>query len=195
MTIITFVRHGNTNYNAEKRMQGHMDVPLNELGKKQASLVAQRLANEPYDILISSDLSRARNTAGEISRLKNMPITAYDPKLREIDMGQLSGTTEADRIERWGPDWRKLDLRGENHERVRERGMKVVQNILKSYSGKRIIVVSHGALIRHLLVTLLENEELPPLRNTSVSTVQNNEGKWELLLYNCTNHLSGQPLS
>lgn len=191
LTIITFVRHGNTDYNAEQRMQGHMDVPLNETGKKQAIKVALRLAEEQWDMIVSSDLSRARATALEISRATRITNIEFDPRLREIDKGQLSGTTEEERIKRWGLDWRNLDLGGESTEELRERGLEVVQDIATRHAGKKIIVVSHGALLRRILITLMQDEDLPLVENTSVSTIRNKEGNWELLLYNCTRHLKG----
>lgn len=170
-------------------MQGHIDIPLNEIGKKQATLVAKRLANEQWDVLISSDLSRARETALEISMAVHLPIVAFDRRLREIDKGALNGTTEEERVQLWGSNWRELDHGDESLESLRKRGVEAVQDIVLTYPGKKIIVVSHGALLRQTLLAILQIEQLEVLENTSVTTIVKQEEDWKLIQYNCTSHL------
>lgn len=190
MTTITFVRHGNTDFNVEKRAQGHLDVPLNETGRKQAALVAQRLASEKWDVLITSDLLRARETTEEISRAINMPVAAFDQRLREIDKGQIAGTIEEERIAKWGADWHKLDLGEESAEHLRKRGVKVAEDIAQTFAGKKVLVVSHGALMHQMFKALLQDDQLSVLDNTSITTLVRDEIGWKALLYNCTKHLS-----
>ncbi|MEK3724747.1 histidine phosphatase family protein [Paenibacillus sp. FSL H8-0034] len=189
MATITFVRHGNTDFNLEKRAQGHMHNPLNETGRKQAAAVAQRLTEEQWDILVSSDLLRAKETAEIISSALGMPISQYDTRLREIYRGQVEGTTEEERIEKWGKDWILLDLNEESHESVRERGMSFVNDIAEHYPGKKILVISHGFLIGQTLKGLLQDDSTgSDLHNTSVTTIIKNGGHWEYKLYNCIKH-------
>jgi probable phosphoglycerate mutase len=190
LTSITFVRHGNTDFNVEKRAQGHLNNPLNETGFKQAKAVAERLAEEKWDLLFSSDLLRARQTAEIISKAIGLPITAYDVRLREISRGQIEGTIEEERIARWGVNWRELDLGEESLESVRKRGVDFVMEAVAKYPGKKMLLVSHGLLIRETLKGLMQDESTgTPLANTSVTTVVYKDGQWRYELYGCTRHL------
>ncbi|MCZ8514395.1 histidine phosphatase family protein [Paenibacillus filicis] len=187
---ITFVRHGNTDWNNEKRSQGHLNNPLSVYGREQAQLVALRLAEERWDVLFSSDLLRARETAEAISA-KTVPINGYDVRLREIDRGKLQGTTEAERIAIWGEGWKELDWGEESAESVRARVLHFIDDMMRLYPGKRILVVSHGFLMGQALKGLLKDESTgDQLGNTSVTTVVCNNGQWEYELYNCQRHLS-----
>lgn len=190
MTTITFVRHGITDFNREKRAQGHLNNPLNETGIQQAKVVAKRLAEESWDVILSSDLWRARQTAEIISKELGMPVTCFDARLREIGRGQLEGTIEEGRIAKWGPNWRELDLGEESHISVRERGMSFVHDVAAQYPGKKALAVSHGFLIGQIVKALMQDETMGNrLRNTSVTTVALNGNKWGCLLYDCIKHL------
>jgi probable phosphoglycerate mutase len=189
MATITFVRHGNTDFNVEKRAQGHMNNPLNDTGRQQAVYVAKRLAEEQWDILISSDLLRAKETAETIAAALNMPISQFDARLREISRGQIEGTIEQERVEKWGADWKLLELGEESMESVRERGMSFVNEIAAQHPGKRILVVSHGFLMGQTFKGLMQDEATGnDLQNTSVTTIAKNGERWEYQLYNCIKH-------
>ncbi|HLR01655.1 MAG TPA: histidine phosphatase family protein [Virgibacillus sp.] len=197
MTTITFVRHGNTYWNVEKRAQGHSNNPLNEIGFKQAQAVAARLAKngDQWDMLIASDLKRATQTAEIISREIDQPIALFDKRLREIGRGQIQGMVEADRIEKWGPDWRDLDLGIETRESVRKRGMDFVKDMSERYPEAHLLVVSHGILIKETVKGLLEEKDIDgTLENTSLCTVEKHPSKWMCTLYNCAKHLEGATL-
>ncbi|WP_409342435.1 histidine phosphatase family protein [Paenibacillus sp. MBLB4367] len=193
MTIIGFVRHGVTDWNLEGRAQGSHDVPLNEAGLKQAEQVARRLASEKWDYIYASDLSRASRTAAIIAEAKKIEVTGHDIRLREKTHGRLDGTTEQERIEKWGSGWRELDHDEEPLEEVLGRGLQAVHEIARKHEGSRILVVSHGAWIRTILSGLVKNIEITPLHNTSISVVRQSkeqaEGEWACTLYNCTEHL------
>lgn len=190
MTAITFVRHGNTDWNVEKRAQGHSLNPLNETGRRQAAAVAGRLAEQSWDVLISSDLPRAQETAEIIAARIGMPIARLDPRIREIGRGQIEGTVEAERIAKWGSGWRQLELGLESEQALRERGLQFVAEVAADYAGRRILVVSHGVLLRETLLALLPNRrDEEPLHNTSVTTIVRNGEGWDCPLYNCTAHL------
>lgn len=190
MTTITFVRHGNTDFNREKRTQGHLHNPLNETGIRQAEAVARRLSGENWDVLLSSDLMRARQTAEMISAALRMPVTSFDARLREIGRGRMEGTTEEERIAKWGAVWRDLDLGEESHASLRERGMSFIRDITAQYPGQKVLAISHGVFLGQTLKALLQDETTGDnLSNTSVTTIAHNGQQWEYVLYACTRHL------
>lgn len=191
MTTIGFVRHGITDWNIQRIAQGSSDIPLNETGREQARAIAGRLAQEePWDVIISSDLIRARETAETIAAELGMPIDEIDPRIRELSGGLIEGTTEADRIERWGSDWREQDLQREPLSAGIKRSAEAIQEAMEKYPGQRILMVSHGGLIGLALKNLLPDRfEKIVLNNTSITILENVESKWECTLYNCTKHL------
>lgn len=190
MATITFVRHGMTDHNLENRAQGHSQNPLNETGRAQAALVAKRLSEEEWDVFISSDLRRARETADMISAAIGRPVDFYNERLREMDRGFIADTIEAERIERWGEHWRQLDLGQETRESMRARGMNFIKDIASRFAGKKVLVVTHGYFLGQTLKELIQDESTgDDLRNTSVTTIVHNGEKWEYLLYDCVKHL------
>jgi 2,3-bisphosphoglycerate-dependent phosphoglycerate mutase len=191
MTTIGLIRHGFTEWNCLGKAQGISDIPLNELGREQALSVGQRLLqDENWDLIVSSDLTRAVETASIIGSLLNIPIT-YDKRIREIECGQIEGTTEEERIMKWGSNWRKLNLGMENFEDVSNRGFGFVEELTNTYNGKRALIVSHGALIGLTLQKLLPQVfQKTYIDNTSVTILDNCKGEWNCSLYNCTKHIS-----
>jgi arylsulfatase A-like enzyme/broad specificity phosphatase PhoE len=189
---ITFVRHGNTDFNREQRAQGQIHNPLNDTGRAQARRVGERLAEEEWDVLMTSDLLRARETAEIISAAIGVPIARVDTRVREIDKGQITYTVESERIAKWGPDWKKLDLGEESDEAIRKRAVSFVNEVVAKYPGKKVLVVSHGYTMRQLFMELLKDETLAVIENTSVTTLAPTEDGWECLLFNCTKHLDGE---
>jgi probable phosphoglycerate mutase len=189
---ITFVRHGNTDFNREQRAQGQIHNPLNDTGRAQARRVGERLAEEEWDVLMTSDLLRARETAEIISAAIGVPIARVDTRVREIDKGQITYTVESERIAKWGPDWHKLDLGEESDEAIRKRAVSFVNEVVAKYPGKKVLVVSHGYTMRQLFMELLKDETLAVIENTSVTTLAPTEDGWECLLFNCTKHLDGE---
>ena len=195
MTRITFIRHGNTYWNNEKRAQGYSQNPLSETGFKQAHLVADRLVNDQFDVFICSDLKRAMQTADIISEKIEMPIDFYDERIREIGRGKITGTIESERIEKWGENWRDLDLGEETKEELRKRGLDFVEDIVERYPNQHILVVTHGLLLGQVLKGLLKDEETGrKLINCSVTTVEKTGDSWQCDVYNCTKHFDGADL-
>src|SRR5947199_3660663 len=92
MATLLLIRHGETDWNAEHRWQGHADVPLNARGREQAKALAEELAPEGIDAIYASDLSRARDTAEIVGERLGVPVV-LDPDLREIDVGSREGLT------------------------------------------------------------------------------------------------------
>ncbi|PLR69029.1 histidine phosphatase family protein [Bacillus sp. UMB0893] len=193
MTKLGIVRHGRTAWNLERRAQGSSDIPLDELGIAEAEKLAERLGAEDWDMIYASPLLRARQTAEYIAaRLGNLPIQ-FDSRIREVSGGQIEGTTEAERIEKWGEQWRELDLGMEKANLVIERGMSFFEEITSKHPGKNILIVSHGSFIKHCLKKLVPKLEMEEgLKNTSISTIVKVESVWNCDVYNCTRHLAEQ---
>lgn len=191
MTTIGLIRHGITDWNDLGKAQGTSDIPLNELGRKQAVTVGERLLQEgQWDMIISSDLSRAIETAEIIGNKINLTISHFDERIREIDCGKIEGTTEEVRVKLWGNDWRKRNLGMESFENVGKRGMEFIEELVHLYNGKRILVVSHGALIGLTLQRLLPSMfQSTYIDNTSLTVLNSTNGQWDCTLYNCTKHL------
>ncbi|ANU21925.1 histidine phosphatase family protein [Planococcus donghaensis] len=191
MTTIGFVRHGITDWNIQGIAQGSADVSLNDTGLQQAEALAERLAQEDkWDRIISSDLARAKETAEIIGKKLNLPVSHFDIRLRERNGGKIEGTTEQERIEKWGADWRSLDLDMENLDDAADRGLSLVEDVLAHFKGERVLLVSHGGLIGLTLKKLIPDKfTKTSLDNTSITILTNAENKWDCSLYNCTVHL------
>ena len=192
MTIIGFVRHGVTAWNKEGRAQGSSDIPMDAEGIEMARRVADRLSKEHWDVIYTSHLLRAKKTAEIIA--EQMPGIALveDARLREIGGGKVEGTTEAERIEKWGKEWRQQDMGFETHESIISRGMESLDEIIEKHAGNRVLIVSHGSFIKHMLNELVtETEYNQGLDNTSLTIVELNDDKNRCQLFNCTAHLQG----
>ncbi|AZB44470.1 histidine phosphatase family protein [Bacillus sp. FJAT-42376] len=191
MTKLGIIRHGITEWNMEGRAQGSSDIPLHAKGLKEAEMLADRLKEEKWDLLYSSPLMRAKQTAEFISeKLGGLEIIT-DDRIRETGGGRIEGTTEAERLEKWGIGWRDLDLGRERSEDVVKRGLEFAEDLVEKHPEKNILVVSHGSFIRHLLQALVPaEEELEALKNTSITHLILEDTKWSCGLYNCTKHLS-----
>ncbi|MFC3768166.1 histidine phosphatase family protein [Paenibacillus sp. GCM10012303] len=190
MTVIGLVRHGITDWNLQWRAQGHTDIPLNEEGRRQAERLARRLLDESWDAVYSSDLIRALETARKAIEGRGIEVRT-DIRLREVNLGQIEGTTEEDRVSKWGADWKKLDLGAEPREAVADRGVQALEEIAVLHPGKRILVVSHGGLIGQTIPRLVPlGETISFIGNTSVTLVRKaGDGTWACELFNCTKHL------
>lgn len=129
MTRIGLIRHGSTAWNKEGRIQGHTDNPLDEEGLQQAEAIAERLSGEHWDYIYSSDLLRARQTAEVIAAKLGLQVAGVIPGIREMNGGLLEGTTEQERVERWGTEWKSLDLGLESNESGKQRGARRLKRL------------------------------------------------------------------
>ncbi|WP_067729639.1 histidine phosphatase family protein [Oceanobacillus damuensis] len=189
MTKIGIVRHGVTHWNIEGRAQGSSDIPLNEEGLMQAERVAERLSKEEWDIVYTSDLTRAHQTAKAIAEKMDIPLR-LDSRLRELGGGLIEGTTEAERVSKWGTDWRELDLKMETEASVIERGKTFIDEITGKHTGERILIVSHGAFLKRLINVVVPHFTIEEsLKNTSFTSLVMADRQWDCDLYNCTAHL------
>ena len=167
MTTLLLVRHGETDWNAERRWQGHADVPLNARGRAQANALAERLASEQIDAIYTSDLSRARDTAEIVGARLGVDI-ATDSGLREIDVGPIEGLTaeEASAFDGW---------QGEPKEDHAERVLDAVGRIVARHPGERVLVVTHGGSMRRVHEHL-GLERRGPFENCVVWTCAHEDG-------------------
>ena len=190
MTTIGIIRHGSTLWNKEGRAQGNTDVPLDHDGLSEAYKLGERLRKENWDAIVSSDLLRARQTAEIVSEKINSPIH-FDSRLREVGGGLIEGTTNKERVVKWGENWEELDLGIEKTEQVVKRGLLVIEDVTQEYQGQRILLISHGSFISHLIKELVPTSCLEDaIKNTSLTILQMTaENTWEKKLYNCTRHL------
>ena len=153
MTTILLARHGETDWNSERRWQGHADPPLNEVGREQARELAETLTDRAIDVVYSSDLLRAHETALIVGERLGLPV-AVDAGLREVDVGDWSGRAHAE-IEGLDPDgyrrWReggKGWAGGESYEEMGQRVVAAVLRLAASHPGLTVLIVTHGGSIR-----------------------------------------------
>lgn len=135
MNRIGLIRHGITIWNRERRAQGQTDIPLHEIGKRQAIALADRLTNESWDYIYASDLSRAKETAEIIATAKGLELRT-DNRLREMFKGETEGTTLEERIHKWGRDWEKQQLGIEEDQSIISRGLSFIHEITKDIDKK-----------------------------------------------------------
>lgn len=159
---LVLARHGATANNAERRYTGQSDVPLSALGMRQASALALALDHEPFDLILASDLLRARQTAEAIAGQSSRPFQ-LDADLREISMGAWEGCTHAEiaaaypeALARWNAN--PLDIappEGETLVQFRDRIASALERCFAQHPGGRVLWVTHGGLIGVLLCHLL----------------------------------------
>jgi len=153
MTTIYLARHGESDWNVERRWQGHADRPLTDRGRGQAQDLAARLAGVDLDAVYSSDLRRAWETADAVASAKGLDVIRL-PELREVDVGSWSGLTRdecearfPEAFARWragGSGWDD----GESYEEMGERIVEAIGRLAAEHQGGAILVVSHGGPIR-----------------------------------------------
>lgn len=161
MTDILLIRHGETAWNVDKRLQGHIDIPLNEAGQRQVLALGEALAREGIDAIFASDLQRAHATAQAVADATGLPVRV-DAGLRERCYGAFEGLRPVE-IEARYPEayriWkaREPDGRYPDGERVAEtmrefhaRSVEAVQRILASGSYRKLAIVTHGGVLECL---------------------------------------------
>jgi broad specificity phosphatase PhoE len=161
VTTILIARHGESDWNRERRWQGYADRPLTERGREQARALAARLAHIELDAVYSSDLQRARDTAAVVAGNQGLEVQTV-PELREVDVGSWSGLTRAEAEERFPegyarwtsgfPGWDD----GETYQAMTQRVLRAVHSIAAGHDADRVLVVSHGGPIRAIHAAALD---------------------------------------
>ena len=194
---LIIVRHGETEENKKRIIQGHLPGTLSGLGREQAKRLAERLKQEKIDYIFSSDLTRAADTAKEIAKYyPNVPFE-FREDLRERNWGDFQGVNKENI-----PNWKKLEFDvgnlGKNVETFKElfeRARNIINYIQTNYSNKNILLVTHWYFI-HFLIGLLLKEKLNEINvkdheeNTAVTIFElDKDGKLYMKVHNCTKHL------
>ena len=153
LTELLLVRHGETDWNRDRRFQGHADPSLNEAGREQARALAEELAGAQIAIVYTSDLARARETAEIVAASIGTDVVSLRA-LREIDVGEWQGLTwpeiEArypDGARRWHEDGCGWEA-GETYDQLAERIVAALRQIASDHPAQRVLIVGHGGTIR-----------------------------------------------
>jgi 2,3-bisphosphoglycerate-dependent phosphoglycerate mutase len=203
-TRFVLLRHGETRWNLESRIQGHHDSELTAAGLAQAEALAERMSQERFDLLVASDLGRAMQTAGVISRRTGAPIVP-DPRLRERHFGVCQGLTYGE-LDHQYPDLfssvREVDpdfvvpggeTRRQFHDRVRD----AFVSLAREHPGARLAVVSHGGVLAMLYRVIhgipLGTPHPIPIRNASYNAVAFDGAAWRVEAWGDTVHLPAGP--
>jgi probable phosphoglycerate mutase len=189
MTTLLLARHGETDWNSERRWQGHADRPLNATGREQARELAESLVGTPITAIYSSDLARARETAEIVGARLGLPVVV-DGGLREVDVGDWSGVRHADIAERFPAGFARWQggehgwEGGESYEEMRERVVAALLRIASEHEGETLLVVAHGGTIRAcdaaargLTYRKSREASLPPAGNCSVRELRFESGR------------------
>jgi probable phosphoglycerate mutase len=187
VTTLLLTRHGETDWNAQRRWQGHSDPPLNERGREQARELAATL--DGVDVIYASDLARARETAEILGRRLGLAVR-LDPRLRERSFGAWEGKTWDELEERFAEAldrWRAGETHGpddaEPYQDFSRRVESFLEDILARHPGEMVLVVGHGGSIRaiHALAEGLEyardHLRIPAVPNCGLSRYAVLEGK------------------
>ncbi|MGN8647545.1 histidine phosphatase family protein [Gracilibacillus sp. HCP3S3_G5_1] len=190
MTSICFVRHGETDWNALGKIQGQTDIPLNNNGRSQANECGRYLQDNEWDVLITSPLQRAKETATIINKYLDLPLIEMGD-FRERGFGEAEGMTVIERMKAF-PDG--IYPNQESNEVLRERLVDGIQKIHDIHKGKKVLLVAHGAVINAILAHFSDGKigsGKTRLVNGGISHIENVEEIWQIKGYNQKGHLSG----
>lgn len=184
MTRLYLVRHAQAQGNVDKVFQGSIDAPLSDLGRQQLERLARRFADIPFDVIYSSPLSRAYQTAQAVNRAWGKEIV-IEPRFTEIHGGELEGGAFDSLSKRFPEEyrlwteepWHFAAPSGESMEQVFARVKAGVEDTIRANRGKTVVITSHGCALRNLLCALkgwpLDRiGEVEWLANTSVTLVE-----------------------
>lgn len=204
-THLIVIRHGETAWNRERRLQGQLDIPLNDTGLAQAQALAAALAGEPIDAVYSSDLSRAMQTAGPLAGTLGLAVRA-EPRLRERCYGALEGMTYAEVAEQRPEDFARWQARvpdyapdnGESLAAFHERVVEIALSLSRRHPGERIALVAHGGVLdclyREATGMTLEAPRQHELLNASVNRLRSDSTRLTLAQWGDVAHLEALAL-
>jgi probable phosphoglycerate mutase len=201
-TRLCLVRHGETAWNAEHRVQGQLDVPLNAIGLAQALAAAKVLGRERFDAIYSSDLSRAKQTAQPTAKLLSLRIL-QEKDLRERHYGIFERLTYAEVKQRFPEDYARFHARepdydfraGESLRDFSARSIAVLERIAAAHPGQTVLVFTHGGVLDELFrfvtglpMSASRNFRIP---NCGINRVEAGAGGWRILSWAEEAHLEG----
>ncbi len=201
-TRICLVRHGETAWNAERRLQGHTDIPLNDTGLAQARATAASLADQRFAAAYASDLLRARQTADAITARCDL-LPAIDARLRERHYGVFQALTYDEARSRFPEDYQHFESRdpefvfpggGESLRQFAARIHEALHDIAARHRGGTVLVVTHGGVldVAHRLATgkPLEAPRDFTIPNAALNWIERNGDAWRLIAWAEQRHLS-----
>jgi probable phosphoglycerate mutase len=190
-TQLCVVRHGETAWNAEHRVQGQLDIPLNEIGLRQAQAVGLALREERFDALYSSDLVRARQTADPIANLLSMEVLV-EKNLRERHYGIFERLTYAEVRKMFPEDYARFEARdpgyafrtGESLRDFSARSIAVISKIVNQHKNQNILVFTHGGVLdklyRHITGLPLSAERNFGIPNAGLNRIEITADGWRI---------------
>jgi probable phosphoglycerate mutase len=201
---IILIRHGETAWNAERRLQGHLDIPLNAEGERQAKLLAEALAPESIDLVAASDLQRARQTAQAVATTRSLPVHIA-PGLRERCYGGFEGLLYSEIEHRFPVEfaaWQARDIdgvlpsgknRGESFRDFYTRSTDAILALAAAHPGRTLALVAHGGVLecayRMALGLPLETPRDFKVFNASINRFRIDDGKLVLQSWGEVAHL------
>jgi probable phosphoglycerate mutase len=205
-TTILLIRHGETAWNAVRRLQGHIDIPLNDEGERQAAALARAMAAEPLNAIVSSDLQRAMQTAQAVAEHHVGVPQHTDPRLRERAYGVFEGQLYND-IERDYPAdfalWQARDIDAvmpsgerfaESFRQFYQRAIAAIGHWAERHAGQTIAIVAHGGVLecayREAVGMQLDSPRDFQVKNASVNRFTCADGKLKLISWGEVGHLS-----
>ncbi|MES2718026.1 MAG: histidine phosphatase family protein [Pseudomonadota bacterium] len=205
MTELIVIRHGETDWNRQHRFQGQIDVPLNATGQAQAARLGQRLADEPIDVLVCSDLQRARSTAEPLGLPRGLALV-IDPLWREQGFGVLEGLDVPTIRSQHGALWNQwvrheadyaLPQGGESNVVFHARVMRALRAVVAAHAGRRVVVVTHGGVL-DMLWRQAQGLPLHGPRECDIPNTGINRLRWagetlQILRWAEADHLAGLP--
>ncbi len=204
-THLYLVRHGETEYNRRHIVQGRgVDIPLNELGYRQAEALAERSVDFGLDVIYSSTLTRAKQTAHAVSQKNESVPVVYLRDLEEMSWGEFEGRERSDELKQvfiqmrdeWqGGNYTYSVGGGESAQDVQERGLKAMKYIVEKHQGERVMVVAHGRFLRVLIASLLDEYGLPRMeeikhKNTCINYLTHTPAGFTAHYLNNIDHLA-----
>jgi len=192
---IILVRHGETEENIKRIVQGHLPGTLSKLGIEQAKKLAQKLKDEKIDLIYSSDLARALDTAKEIAKFhKNVPLIPTK-ELRERYLGHLRGKNPKLKIKKWDQKLAEK-LKIETPKEIVIRAKNFIERLLNKDFGKNILIVAHNGINQAIITNLFGDswetiKKIEKQKNASISIFEFDENKKSLLkVINDIKHLN-----
>lgn len=197
--LLYLIRHGESIYNAEERIQGQSDVPLSELGRRQGEAVAEALAAVPIEAVYASPLCRASDTARPIADRHGLALRT-DPRLMELNVGVFANRLRSEladeyptELAQWlGGDEDFVIPGGESRRQLTQRGCEAICSIVAA-RHREAVIVTHGGLLSVTLRRLLNLvEPVPPfaLQNGSITRIAvDGAGRFSLIALNDVEHL------
>ena len=201
LTKLCLVRHGETAWNAEGRVQGQLDIPLSEVGLGQALAVAAVLGDECFSALYSSDLIRVRQTAQPTADRLGLDLS-LDPNLRERHYGVFQNMTYAEAKERLPEDYARFRAKdsdfaftnGESLTRFNDRALACVDRLVEKHAGENVLVFTHGGVLemvyRHATGRGLTSPRDFEIPNAAINRIEVGAQGWRILAWAEIAHLS-----